>query len=70
VSKMDIAIGAAVGAIIALYILAPTIQAQKDEIAELEADVDALLDDLDEQETMDQRFMEASNKIFQRRTTI
>jgi hypothetical protein len=67
VSKMDIAIGAAVGAIIALYILAPTIQAQKDEIAELEADVDALLDDLDEQETMDQRFMEASNKIFQRR---
>jgi hypothetical protein len=66
---MDIAIGAAVGAIIALYILAPTIQAQKDEIAELEADVDALLDDLDEQETMDQRFMEASNKIFQRRIT-
>jgi hypothetical protein len=67
---MDIAIGAAVGAIIALYILAPTIQAQKDEIAELEADVDALLDDLDLQEEMDQRFMEASNKIFQRRLTM
>jgi uncharacterized membrane protein YgaE (UPF0421/DUF939 family) len=66
---MDIAIGAAVGAIIALYILAPTIQAQREEIADLEADVDALLDDLDEQETMDQRFMEASNKIFQRRIT-
>jgi uncharacterized membrane protein YgaE (UPF0421/DUF939 family) len=66
---MDVAIGAAVGAIIALYILAPTIQAQREEIADLEADVDALLDDLDEQETMDQRFMEASNKIFQRRIT-
>jgi uncharacterized membrane protein YgaE (UPF0421/DUF939 family) len=64
---MDVAIGAAVGAIIALYILAPTIQALREEIADLEADVDALLDDLDEQETMDQRFMEASNKIFQRR---
>jgi ABC-type Na+ transport system ATPase subunit NatA len=68
VSKMDIAIGAAVGAIIALYILAPTIQAQKDEIAELEADVDALLDDLDLQEEMDQRFMEASQR-YKRTTT-
>jgi ABC-type Na+ transport system ATPase subunit NatA len=65
---MDIAIGAAVGAIIALYILAPTIQAQKDEIAELEADVDALLDDLDLQEEMDQRFMEASQR-YKRTTT-
>jgi hypothetical protein len=66
---MDFAFGAAVGAIIVLYLLAPTIQAQREEIAELEADVDCLLDDLEEQETMDQRFMEASNKIFQRRIT-
>jgi uncharacterized membrane protein YgaE (UPF0421/DUF939 family) len=65
---MDIAIGAAVGAIVALYILAPTIQAQKDEIAELEADVDALLDDLEDQEEMDQRFMEASQR-YKRTTT-
>jgi hypothetical protein len=57
---MDFAFGVVVGGIIILYLLAPTIQDQREEIA-------GFRKSRDEQETMDQRFMEASNKIFQRR---